>query len=362
MLWQLQASHIRFLVAITWVTCSERTPNTLPETNSNLTPEIDPTRKRSYSNHQWYICRLFQPATAVAVQVISTTLSEDWTVWSWMQIEFISKESMATQALSYSPAPHHPSIASIHSQIKMSSGKIYLQKKSTAKPIGVTGIGQTGNIWSETSMLYTWCFGEKTWSLQAFTSRRSFPTSSVMFQEGLRLPKNSSKPIYQCFRWARKKTRTFHGNPGCLNIWILIVVYEINEIIPTSLGSISSPIYPKQRFGSLVARALNHKVPIGISSLCTRYTSFYRVAGNTRPRTQKNASGHVWNCHKCNHRFGTCFKYRSSRLRSTLYTNVITGLDMFQVCTEAVDCVALCTRTSSQVWTFFKYVPTQLIA
>lgn len=161
MLWQLQASHIRFLVAITWVTRSERTPNTLPETNSNLTPEIDPTRKRSYSNHQWYICRLFQPATAVAVQVISTTLSEDWTVWSWMQIEFISKESMATQALSYSPAPHHPSIASIHSQIKMSSGKIYLQKKSTAKPIGVTGIGQTGNIWSETSMLYTWCFGEK---------------------------------------------------------------------------------------------------------------------------------------------------------------------------------------------------------
>ena len=38
-------------------------------------------------------------------------------------------------------------------------------------------------------------------------------------------------------------------------------------------------------------------------------------------------------------------------MRSTLNTNVITGLDMFQVCTEAVDCVALWTRTSSQVWT-----------
>ena len=49
--------------------------------------------------------------------------------------------------------------------------------------------------------------------------------------------------------------------------------------------------------------------------------------------------------------------YRSSRLRSTLNTNVITGLDMFQVCTEAVDCVALWTRTSSQVWTCFKYDP-----
>ena len=55
----------------------------------------------------------------------------------------------------------------------------------------------------------------------------------------------------------------------------------------------------------------------------------------------------------------TCFKYvyRSSLLRSTLNTNVITGSDMFQVCTEAVDCVALWTRTSSQVWTCFKYDP-----
>ena len=33
--------------------------------------------------------------------------------------------------------------------------------------------------------------------------------------------------------------------------------------------------------------------------------------------------------------------YRSSGLRSTLNTNVITGLDMCKVCTEAVDCVAL---------------------
>ena len=33
--------------------------------------------------------------------------------------------------------------------------------------------------------------------------------------------------------------------------------------------------------------------------------------------------------------------YRSSRLRSTLNTNVIAGLDMCKVCTEAVDCVAL---------------------
>ena len=49
--------------------------------------------------------------------------------------------------------------------------------------------------------------------------------------------------------------------------------------------------------------------------------------------------------------------YRSSRLCSTVNTNVITGWDMFQVCTEAVDCVALWTRTSSQVCTCFKYDP-----
>ncbi len=49
----------------------------------------------------------------------------------------------------------------------------------------------------------------------------------------------------------------------------------------------------------------------------------------------------------------------SSPLRSTLNTNVITGLDMCKVCTEAVHCVALWTRTLSQVWTCVKYVPKQ---
>ena len=51
--------------------------------------------------------------------------------------------------------------------------------------------------------------------------------------------------------------------------------------------------------------------------------------------------------------------YRSSPLHSTLNTNVITGLDMCQLCTEAVHCVALWTRTISQVWTWVKYVPKQ---
>ena len=52
----------------------------------------------------------------------------------------------------------------------------------------------------------------------------------------------------------------------------------------------------------------------------------------------------------------------SSPLRSTLNTNVITGLDMCKVCTEAVHCVALWTQTLSQVWTCLKYVPKQSIA
>ena len=54
--------------------------------------------------------------------------------------------------------------------------------------------------------------------------------------------------------------------------------------------------------------------------------------------------------------------YRGSRLRSTLNTSYITGLDMCQVCTEAVDCVALWTRVTLQVWTCVKYVPRQSIA
>ena len=48
-------------------------------------------------------------------------------------------------------------------------------------------------------------------------------------------------------------------------------------------------------------------------------------------------------------------------LRSTVNTNVITGLDMCKVCTEAVHCVPLCTRTLSQVWTCVEYVPKQSI-
>ena len=110
--------------------------------------------------------------------------------------------------------------------------------------------------------------------------------------------------------------------------------------------------------------ALNHAVPRSISSLCTRYTSFHRLAKHTRPRTcfkyvpKQSIAWHFE--HVRHHRFGhVSSMYRSSRLRSTLNTNVITGLDMFQVCTEAVDCLALETRMSSQVWTCFKYVPKQ---
>ena len=59
----------------------------------------------------------------------------------------------------------------------------------------------------------------------------------------------------------------------------------------------------------------------------------------------------VWTC--------VLYVHGSSPLRSTLNTNVITGLDMCKVCTEAVHSVALWTRTLSQVWTCVKYVPKQ---
>ena len=49
-------------------------------------------------------------------------------------------------------------------------------------------------------------------------------------------------------------------------------------------------------------------------------------------------------------------------IANTLKANVITGLDMCQVCTEAGHCVALWTRTLSQFWTCVEYVPTQASA
>ena len=54
--------------------------------------------------------------------------------------------------------------------------------------------------------------------------------------------------------------------------------------------------------------------------------------------------------------------YRNSPLRSTWNTNIITGLGMCQLCTEAVHCVALGTRTLSQLFACVKYVPKQSIA
>ena len=54
--------------------------------------------------------------------------------------------------------------------------------------------------------------------------------------------------------------------------------------------------------------------------------------------------------------------HRSIPLRSTLNTGYITGLDMCKLCTEAVCCVALWTRVTSQVWTCVRYVPKQSIA
>ena len=53
--------------------------------------------------------------------------------------------------------------------------------------------------------------------------------------------------------------------------------------------------------------------------------------------------------------------YRSSPFRSTLNTGYITALDMREVCTEAVHCVALWTRVTSQLWTCVRYVPKQSI-
>ena len=49
--------------------------------------------------------------------------------------------------------------------------------------------------------------------------------------------------------------------------------------------------------------------------------------------------------------------YRSSPLRSTLNTSYITSLGMCRVCSEAVHCVALWTRVTSQVWACVEYVP-----
>ena len=90
--------------------------------------------------------------------------------------------------------------------------------------------------------------------------------------------------------------------------------------------------------------------------------------------------------HERYHRFGhVSSMYQRSLFRSTLNTNVIAGLDMYQVCTESVHPLALwtwtlsqvldmyqvCTEsvhplalwtwTLSQVWTCVKYAPKQTI-
>ena len=117
---------------------------------------------------------------------------------------------MATQALSYSPAPHHPSIASIHSQIKMSSGKIYLKKNQLPNLLVWQELVKQV-IFDQKHQCYTHDASvKKTWSLQAFTAADRLNTSSVMFEEGLRLPKThrlTNLPMFQVRQ--EKKTRTF---------------------------------------------------------------------------------------------------------------------------------------------------------
>ena len=53
--------------------------------------------------------------------------------------------------------------------------------------------------------------------------------------------------------------------------------------------------------------------------------------------------------------------YRSSPFRNAENMGYITGLDMCEVCTEAVHSVALGTWVTSQVWTCVEYAPKQSI-
>ena len=83
--------------------------------------------------------------------------------------------------------------------------------------------------------------------------------------------------------------------------------------------------------------------------------------------------GHVWSMYRSSplrstfntitSQLWTCVKYvpMQSIPYTDFDTNVITGLGMCQVCTEAVNCKALRARMSSQVWTCVKFVPKQSI-
>ena len=69
----------------------------------------------------------------------------------------------------------------------------------------------------------------------------------------------------------------------------------------------------------------------------------------------------TWNTNVITRFRYVCSMCRSRPLRSSLNTNVITGLDMC-ICAEAVHCVAVWTRTLSQVWICAQYVPKQSTA
>ena len=86
-----------------------------------------------------------------------------------------------------------------------------------------------------------------------------------------------------------------------------------------------------------------------------------RISAGLFPRNTWVRHVH-WNTKQWVRHVHGCGMYRSSPLRSTLNTGYITGLDMCKVCTEAVHCVALWTRVTSQVWTCLRYVPKQSTA
>ena len=143
-------------------------------------------------------------------------------------------------------------------------------------------------------------------------------------------------------------------------------------VIPISLCSIPSPIYPKQpRFGSLVARALGDALPKAISLLRALDMCQVWTEGPFRSTLHRSyiTDLDMWSMYRScpfrsilntgyitGHVSSIC---RSCPFRSILNTGYITGLDMCQVCTQ--HSVAFWTRATSQARTCVKSVRKQSI-
>ena len=137
----------------------------------------------------------------------------------------------------------------------------------------------------------------------------------------------------------------YRSSPFC-SIWDTSYIMDMCDV-PKAVHSVVSGTRVTSQVSTCDVKMYRSRPFRSISN--TSYTSWFWTCVKYAP---KQSIPLHFEHHKLHHRFGHVWSIsRSSPFRSIWNTTYITGLDMCEVCTEAVHSVASGTRVASQVWT-----------